>query len=52
MSKCNVCGMELSANCRLITDFNYGNGSQFNEGWSMCQNCGKKVKEFIKTISK
>jgi len=50
MSKCDCCGEETSANIRLNSTFNHGNGTQFCDGWHLCYECGKDVNDYLKKL--
>lgn len=48
--KCDCCGNELSDNNRLNSDLNFGNGSQFSDGYTICGDCAKIVHNFVKEL--
>ena len=52
MSKCDCCGEELSDNIRMNSSFNFGNGTGFCDGWSLCYDCGEDVNRYLKKVKK
>jgi hypothetical protein len=52
VSRCDICNDILSANNRLNSDLNFGNGSQFNDGYTVCYDCGRIIKNILDELIK
>ena len=48
VSRCDICNDVLSANIRLNSNLNFGNGSQFCDGYTICGSAGHVSQDSVK----